>query len=247
MSSAIYAIGDIHGHLDKLKAVHALIAQDQAANGHAGASVVHIGDLTDRGPDSRGVIEHLITGRAAGKPWVVIRGNHDRLFQMFLKDPNWVDHRLRADFTWLHSRMGGQTTLASYGITDTGRDAHDLWADARDLVPATHADFLADLPLYHTAPGSLFVHAGIRPGIAIDDQAEDDVLWIRDDFLLHRGPHGPLVVHGHTMVHQVEHHGNRVNIDTGAGRGDALSAIVIEGDQVSLLTPNGRHAVTPST
>ncbi len=247
MSTAIYAIGDIHGHLDKLKAVHNLIAQDKAANGHTDAPVVHVGDLTDRGPDSCGVIDHLITGRAAGQPWIVIKGNHDRLFQKFLEDPNWVDHRLRADFTWLHTRMGGQTTLASYGVTDTGRNAHDLWADARDLVPAEHGDFLRNLPLYHTAPGLLFVHAGIRPGIAIDNQAEDDLMWIRDDFLRHIDSHGPLVVHGHTMVQQIEHHGNRVNIDTGAGRGDALSAVVIEGKKVWLLTPDGRQAVSPTT
>ncbi|MFN7053431.1 MAG: metallophosphoesterase, partial [Gemmobacter sp.] len=102
-----YAIGDIHGHLDLLKAAHALIAADRAAIGDTEAPVVHIGDLVDRGPDSRGVIDFLMQGQAMGAPWVVLKGNHDRLFTLFMADPHDSDACLRADLAWLHPRLGG--------------------------------------------------------------------------------------------------------------------------------------------
>jgi serine/threonine protein phosphatase 1 len=248
LTQTIYAIGDIHGHLDQLKRVHALIDQDQIAQGIKGAKVVHIGDLTDRGRNSRGVIEHLLNGRASGKNWTVIKGNHDRLFQKFVDEPSWVDHRLRSDYNWLHPRMGGQETLASYGINATAeRSWLDLATEARDTVPATHIDFLRDLPLYHQHDDLLFVHAGIRPDVEIGDQDKDDLMWIRAGFLDHTASFGPLVVHGHTMVHTVENHGNRLNIDTGAGRGDALSGVVIEGRQIWVLEPQGRRLLSPQT
>lgn len=248
MNMAIYAIGDIHGHLDELLRVHELITMDQAKFSHQGASTVHIGDLTDRGPDSKGVLDHLITGRADGQPWIVIKGNHDRLFHKFYDDPNWVDRRLRSDLTWLHTRMGGLNTLASYGVDATAElGLLDLWAQAREKVPAAHMDFLRDLPLYHEHLELLFVHAGIRPGVAISHQVEGDLMWIRDDFLNHKASFGSLVVHGHTMVHQVEHHGNRLNIDTGAGRGDALSAVVIEEGKAWVLEQQGRRLLNPQT
>jgi serine/threonine protein phosphatase 1 len=247
LSNPIYAIGDIHGHLDQLRRVHDLIGRDQLAQGLSNAPVVHIGDLTDRGPNSRGVIEFLMTGRAAGQNWTVIKGNHDRFFQMFVEDPNWSDKRLRTDLNWLHPRMGGLETLASYGIDATAeRSWLDLATEAQGAVPPSHIEFLASLPLYYQTEGLLFVHAGIRPGIAIVDQVEDDLMWIRDGFLDHTGSFGHLVIHGHTMVHQVDYRSNRLNIDTGAGRGDDLSAVVIEDGQVYLLSPQGRTLLRPA-
>ncbi len=241
-----YAIGDIHGHLDKLQALHALIEDDRLATGDRAAPVVHIGDLVDRGPDSRGVIDFLIAGQGRGADWVVLKGNHDRMFSGFMADPDHHDARLRRDLWWLHERLGGAETLASYGVADAGaRLLHDVQAEARMKVPASHLAYLAALPTHHLRGACLFVHAGVRPGIDLHDQTEDDLLWIRTDFLDDTRDHGALVVHGHTPVDRVTHYGNRLNLDTGAGYGNAMSAVVIEGADVFRLTPKGRERVRP--
>ena len=241
-----YAIGDIHGHPDKLQALHALIAADRAARGDDGAPVVHVGDLVDRGPDSRGVIDLLIAGIAAGENWVVLKGNHDRMFRGFMADPDYHDPRLRPDLWWLHERLGGDTTLASYGVTGADeRVLHDLHAQALVSVPPEHLAFLDGLPIYHMRGECLFVHAGIRPGVDLRQQTEDDLLWIRKEFHEDFRDHGVLVIHGHTPIDGVTHYGNRVNIDTGAGYGKAMSAIVTEGREVFQLTDRGRVHIAP--
>lgn len=241
-----YAIGDIHGHLDKLEAAHRLIAADRAATGDAEAPVVHIGDLVDRGPDSRGVIDYLIRGIAGGAPWVALKGNHDRMFARFLGDPDSHDPGLRESLHWIDPRLGGGTTLASYGVEGAGeRLLLDIHEEAVAVVPQTHVAFLGGLKQYFRRGAALFVHAGIRPGVPLDRQSEDDLLWIRRDFLDDTSDHGMLVVHGHTPVEVASHYGNRVNIDTGAGYGKQLTAVVIEGDRVWHLTGDGRAPILP--
>lgn len=236
-----YAIGDIHGHLDKLQVAHDLIAADRQRTGDAAAPVVHVGDLVDRGPDSRGVIDLLVAGIGRGAPWIVLKGNHDRMFAGFVQDGDHHDPGLRPDLHWLHPRLGGDTTLASYGVTGVGeRYLSDLSAEARAQVPQAHLAFLAGLPTQFRHGDVLFVHAGIRPGVALQMQTETDLLWIRAPFLDDPRDHGPLIVHGHTPVDLPRHYGNRVNIDTGAGYGRALSAIVIEGRSAWHLTRSGR-------
>ncbi len=242
-----YAIGDIHGHLDHLVSAHALIAADRRAQGDAEAPVVHIGDLVDRGPNSRGVIDHLIAGLARSEPWVVLKGNHDRMFAGFLEDGQYHDPRLWSELHWMHERLGGADTLASYGIRTPARRARDkVHAEARKAVPEAHLAFLNTLPLYHLAGEVLFVHAGIRPGVDLRHQVEDDLLWIRDDFLNDSRDHGALVIHGHTSIEVAAHYGNRVNIDTGAGYGGPLATVVIEDRQVWQLTPKGRVMLAPA-
>ncbi|HQU68121.1 MAG TPA: metallophosphoesterase family protein [Albidovulum sp.] len=243
----IYAIGDVHGQLEKLREVHALVRADFAASAHPGAEIVHVGDLVDRGPDSRGVISYLIDGIAAGEPWVVLKGNHDRMFEGFMGDPDYHDPCLRPDLYWSHPRLGGDTTLASYGVHGAGeRLFFDLHDDAIRNVPEAHRAFIRALPLMHRVPGLAFVHAGIRPGVPFEEQTEDDLLWIRQGYLDDSRDHGVLIVHGHTPVEAVTHYGNRLNIDTGAGYGRALSVVVIEGSQVWQLTPAGRVPVVPA-
>lgn len=240
-----YAIGDIHGHLDKLQELHALIAADRVISGDGEAPVVHIGDLVDRGPDSRGVLDYLVSAQAAGVPWVVIKGNHDRMFRGFMADPDDHDRGLRADLHWIDPRLGGGTTLASYGVTGAGeRLLFDLHDAAVQAVPDAHLDYIDALPSYFLRGDCLFVHAGIRPGVDLHDQTDDDLLWIRKGFLEDPRDHGVLVVHGHTPVDVVRHHGNRLNIDTGAGYGKPMSAVVIEGRRVWQLTPQGRVEIT---
>lgn len=238
----IYAVGDIHGHLDKLIEVHDRIDRDRRAFGPG--PIVHVGDLVDRGPDSKGVLDYLIDGIEAGEDWLVLKGNHDRMMLYYLQETPRHDPCLKAEFDWQHPRLGGWETLASYGIDmDLPQEAMHL--AARAAVPAEHREFLADLPLWHRSGGLLFVHAGIRPGIPLDAQREDDLVWIRDPFLYSRADHGVLVIHGHTPVEEVVHLGNRIDIDTGAAFGGPLSAIVIEDGVVHALTRKGRRALVP--
>jgi serine/threonine protein phosphatase 1 len=242
MTQPIYAIGDIHGQIHQLDRVLTLIEAD----GGPAAQIVFLGDYTDRGPDSRAVLDTLIDGRDRGRNWTFLKGNHDRMFEWFMADPPRHDHYLMLNLYWLHERLGGDTTLASYGVDASGqRREKDVSADARAAVPQAHMDFLATLSLTHDEAGLLFVHAGIRPDIAIADQTEEDLLWIRQEFHNHKDPHPKLIVHGHTVISAATHYGNRVNLDTGAGYGDPLTAAVFEDGQVWTLTDSGRVPLRP--
>ena len=235
-----YAIGDIHGHIDLLHRAHDLIAAD------GGGTVVHLGDLVDRGPDSRGVVEYLRAGLAAGRPWVVLKGNHDRMFTRFLNDPKQPEPGLRSDLSWLHPGLGGAATLASYGVRNAGdRPVAPVHADAVQVVPPDHRAFLSALPVLHRTDDAVFVHAGIRPGVALDRQAETDLVWIRAGFLDDPRDHGTLIVHGHTALDAPTHYGNRLNIDSGAAYGGPLTAVVLEGGLVFHLTARGRMPLRP--
>lgn len=244
----IYAIGDIHGQLAMLEEAHARIAADRARTGDADAPVVHLGDLVDRGPDSRGVIDFLIGGQQGGAPWIVLKGNHDQAFsaQLGLSPGRDVAYR-----SWISDGMGGLDTARSYGIEP---DFTFAWSGEargrrriREAVPTAHKAFLGSLQLTHMTDDLLFVHAGIRPGLALSDQLEDDLLWIRHEFLDDPRDHGRLVVHGHTPVPAPTHYGNRVNLDTGAGYGRLLTAAVFEGrDAWVLADRDGRVALVPT-
>ncbi len=229
-----YAIGDIHGHLDKLKAAHARVAADQARVGDVDAPLVHLGDLVDRGPDSAGVIEYLARAQETDPRIVVLKGNHDALFEAVLThepDP-YASH-------YMSGGMGGGATIRSYGV-DTDQPAEAIYAALARAVPDHHRAFLAALP-YSFAYGScFFAHAGIRPGVPFEAQTVEDLTWIRYEFLDDTRDHGALIVHGHTPVDHVEHHGNRLNLDTGAGFGGPVSAVAIEGREAWLLTDDGR-------
>lgn len=239
-----YAIGDIHGQLEKLQVAHGLIAADMAR--HGAAPVVHVGDLVDRGPDSRGVIDYLMAGQAEGQSWMVLKGNHDRMFTGFLGAKGYHDPRLIATLSWLHPRLGGGATLASYGVVNAAdRPIAPVYAEAVAAVPAAHRDWLDALPVIHRTPGVVFVHAGIRPGVPLDAQIEDDLVWIREPFLSDTTDHGALIVHGHTVVEAPTHYGNRVNIDTGAGYGGPVTAVAIDGRNVFHLTAAGRVPLLP--
>ncbi|MGY6550140.1 MAG: metallophosphoesterase [Roseinatronobacter sp.] len=241
-----YAIGDIHGQLVRLQEVHRWIDADRKRLGDPDAPVIHLGDLVDRGPDSAGVIRFLREGVAGGAPWEVLKGNHDRLFERFLTRPEWEDPALHDDLTYLHRLIGGTETLLSYGLMRKTsfqiRAARDA---ALGAVPPEDIEFLASRPLTRARGEVLFVHAGIRPGVPLDQQIEQDLLWIRDPFLMDTRDHGALVVHGHTAIPQPMHYRNRVNIDSRAGYGGPLTAIVIEGRQVFVLNEDGRVALTP--
>ena len=238
-----YAIGDIHGHLDLLQDLHARISADQAGGD---APIIHVGDLVDRGPDSKGVIEYLRAGIAAGKNWVVLKGNHDRMFSGFLADIKHHDEGLRSDLSYLHYKIGGGSTLASYGVKSAAdRRLKPVHAEAVAAVPINHREFLENLPTSYRHGEAMFVHAGVRPEVPLDQQSETDLIWIRGSFLEDPRDYGPLIVHGHTAIDKPRHYGNRINIDSGAAYGGPLSAVVIEGRDVCHLTPDGRVLLVP--
>ncbi|MEP2717768.1 metallophosphoesterase family protein [Pseudophaeobacter sp.] len=242
MTQPIYAIGDIHGQLGMLEEALARIEAD----GGPDARVVFLGDYTDRGPDSRGVVELLSQGLEAGRNWTCLLGNHDRMFSMFIEDYPRNDARLLVGFHWLHERIGGIETLQSYGVeSPEGTRIYELHAEALKAVPEHHRAFLAGLPDYHLEGELLFVHAGIRPDVALEDQSQDDKIWIRQEFLLAQGDHPWLVVHGHTQIPAPEHRGNRINLDSGAGFGRPLTAAVFEGRDCWVLTEEGRVPLLP--
>lgn len=230
----VYAIGDIHGHLEKLRAAHASVQEDLVARPVASHAVVHIGDYVDRGPDNRGVIDFLLQGERAGSPWINLLGNHDRMFLKFLESRDGRDPILRSELYWLHSRLGGAFTLRSYGVNApdgvSRQKGARLFEAARRAVPNDHVGFLRDLRLSHRWRGYFFAHAGVAPDTPLDEQSEDDLIWIRTRFHESQADHGAVIVHGHTPVEDVEDHGNRIAIDTGAGLGRRLSCVAFDHD-----------------
>lgn len=236
----IYAVGDVHGRLDLLTGMFDRISGDLEARPHAAPLLIFLGDYMDRGPASRGVLEALIGVRDAGLPARFLLGNHDSYVGAYLRDPDWYDRT----YHWLNDAMGGNATLASYGVIDA-TDLHP--AATRDAFaaafPAEHLAFLDACELAIRIGGYLFVHAGIRPGVALDAQDPDDLIWIREPFLSSTTDFGVKVVHGHTIVPAVEHHRNRIAVDTGAIRTGVLSCVVLEGEDVALLDTDGLRAL----
>lgn len=242
MHTPLYAIGDIHGQRAELDRVLDLIDKD----GGPDAKIVFLGDYTDRGPHSAQVLDLLIQGRDAGRNWHFIKGNHDRMFEWFMADYPKHEAYLPIDLSWLHPRLGGDTTLASYGIEMTPRNRMlAVHKEARKVVPQAHIDFLKSLPLSYQTDAVFFAHAGIKPGVPLDGQDEEDLLWIRKEFHDDPRAHPKLIVHGHTPVDAATHYGNRINLDTGAGYGKPLAVAVFEGASCWLLKDAGRAALLP--
>ncbi|WP_299349336.1 metallophosphoesterase family protein [uncultured Shimia sp.] len=242
MTIPIYAVGDIHGQLDMLQDALSRIERD----GGADAQIVFLGDLVDRGPDSAGVIELLMKGQADGRNWTILRGNHDRMYSYFLEDLPRPDPQILLGMDWFNDRIGGRETLASYGIETSDRSRYyQIHPIAREQIPQSHIAFMGNLPAYYQHQGLLFVHAGIRPGVPLDQQSEDDMCWIRRDFLDFPDVHPWLVVHGHTPERQPVHKGNRINLDSGAGYGRPLTSAVFEGRDCWILSDAGRQVLTP--
>ncbi|SFK90079.1 metallophosphoesterase family protein [Shimia haliotis] len=243
MNQPIYAIGDIHGHLDLLDDMLARIKADGGADAH----IVFLGDYVDRGPESRGVIERLRRGVEAGRNWICLKGNHDRMFEWFMEDTPRHDPHLLVEYSWLHEKLGGVQTLESYGVTVSKQERLSaLHERAKTAVPENHVAFLKSLRLFHEQNGLLFVHAGIKPGVPLGEQSENDLVWIRQGFIDDATPHPWLVVHGHTALKKATHFGNRIDLDGGAAFGRPLCAAVFENGQVWQLTPEGRAAMSPN-
>jgi len=243
MSAPIYAIPDIHGQAEEIDRALDLVARD----GGETAEIVFLGDYVDRGPASHAVLDRLAQGKAEGLPWHILLGNHDRMMRRFLEDGTLHDENVKSGLPWLDGRLGGAETLASYGVTGAGKHPlAEVRAEALDRVPEAHRALLrAARPCLERGP-LLFVHAGIRPGVPLSEQSEDDLIWIRTPFHEITDPHPWLVVHGHTALDLPRHFGNRIDLDGGAGHGRPLWPAVFEGTDCWLLTQDGRQALTPA-
>ena len=215
----LYAIGDIHGRLDLLARAVDAIARDVAARGPA-ALTVTVGDYIDRGPASRGVLD-LLRQNPFATPYAALRGNHEEMFEAFLTDPaaglHWADN-------------GGEETLASYGVRLRGHAPADFvqaCEELRSQLPAAHGEFLRALKPSLGHGDYFFCHAGVRPGVPLDRQREEDLLWIRGAFLFSDADFGKIVVHGHTPAMAPEVKANRIGIDTGAYASGRLTCVAL--------------------
>ena len=227
-----YAIGDVHGRLDLLDGLLRQIAEDHRARGDdARPLLVLLGDLIDRGPDSRGVIERLLSTALPGFQTLALCGNHEEALLRLLdeEEPGLLDQ-------WLH--FGGDACVRSYGedpLRLSSLTEADAVARLRQVIPQAHQDFLRSLADTFMFGEYLFVHAGIRPGIPLERQQPRDLRWIREPFLSDPRDHGMMVVHGHTITAEPDVRVNRIGVDTGSYREGVLTALMVDGGERAWL------------
>jgi serine/threonine protein phosphatase 1 len=225
----IYAVGDIHGRVDLLNELFTQIDADAARSPHARTIEIYLGDYIDRGPGSCEVLDLLIA-RGRTRRAVFIRGNHETYPLQFLRNPAFLS-------AW--SQLGGFETMMSYGLhppVSAGPDEQREAARAFDsALPPAHRDFLQNLNPYACYGDFYFVHAGVRPGVPLEQQREEDLLEIREQFLNCHDDFGKIIVHGHTPVFEPEFRPNRINIDTGAYATGKLTCLAIAGDKLRVL------------
>jgi serine/threonine protein phosphatase 1 len=227
--SRIYVIGDIHGRLDLLDQIIRKIDLDLKQSHAADAVTVTLGDYIDRGPNSRGVLERLVHNPFP-TPYVPLKGNHEELFEIFLGDPS-LGNKWR--------QLGGLETLHSYGVPVSllmiGKGFGEAANLLREAVPQAHLEFVSSLRISASSKSFFLCHAGVRPGIPLERQNPEDLLWIRGEFLSSRMDFGKRIVHGHTPAEQPEVLANRINIDTGAYMTGRLTCLVLEGERHRFL------------
>lgn len=224
----IYAIGDVHGRLDLLTDLERMIVRDADGRDAHRRLIVYLGDYVDRGYETRGVLDHLLDEGPAGFERVFIKGNHEAFLLRFLEDSSVARQ-------WFSN--GGIETLMSYGVESSmdANQASRVQSEFRHAFPDAHRDFLAAMPVLHREGGYAFVHAGVRPGVALDEQDPDDLLWIRGEFLDDPSDHGVVVVHGHTVVDHPVDRPNRIGVDTGAYATGHLTCVVLQGHERMFL------------
>jgi serine/threonine protein phosphatase 1 len=225
----VYAIGDIHGRADLLRAMHQLIHEDAYERQAPRNVVVYLGDYVDRGPASAEVIDILLDEPLPGFERVHLAGNHEDTVIRFLSD-------ISIAGLWLE--YGGAATLYSYGVKPPAMNEADLLRaqdELRETLPERHLRFMRELKLTHCEGDWFFVHAGVKPGIPLEAQQPQDVLWIRGEFLGCDNDFGKIVVHGHTVTQEPDVRRNRIGIDTGAFMSGCLTCLVLDGERWSFL------------
>ncbi len=223
----IYAIGDIHGCTSLLVKMFDAIGQHLSSYPVGEHRIITLGDYCDRGQDSKGTIEYLIERQKDGN-LICLMGNHDQRMIEFINSP--------AETGEIFMRFGGGPALVSYGIDIEGElDFRSIARELKSVIPRSHLSFLNNLELMHEEGDYVFAHAGIRPGVALEEQEPKDLLWIRNTFLNHEGSFGKVVVHGHTISDEFDTPRNRINVDTGAYETGRLTCAVLENDTVEKL------------
>jgi len=233
----LFAIGDIHGRLDLLGAMHEAIAVEIGRARPADWRIVHLGDYVDRGPDSRGVIDFLVEAGRRDERNLFLAGNHEL---------GMLDFLARPDPNGLFARYGGAATALSYGVGIDRGSASEAAAALAAAIPPSHMDFLNSLAFSARFGDFFFCHAGIRPGVPLENQSEHDLVWIRDPFLTWPSLHPKLVVHGHTPGEEAEIMPNRVNLDTLAWSSGRLTALAMAGADKQIIEVSGNGAVQRS-
>jgi serine/threonine protein phosphatase 1 len=225
----VYAIGDIHGRIDLLGEAFDRIDSSLDAYPIKHALHIFLGDYIDRGPNSREVIDAVLA-RKRRHAVVSLKGNHESYAIQILSDPSILSE-------W--SQSGGVNTLLSYGVKPSTRDDpqqdKDVATAFSQALPESHRNFIQSLALSFTCGDYFFTHAGVRPGVPLNEQREQDLLWIREDFLLHEEDFGKIVVHGHTPAAEPDIRHNRINIDTGAYATGRLTCLVLQDDKVGII------------
>jgi serine/threonine protein phosphatase 1 len=224
----VYAVGDIHGRVDLLQQMHDLIHHDAYRRQAPRNVIVYLGDYIDRGTDSPAVLDLLLDAPLPGFTSIYLKGNHEDSLLRFLVDPS-------IGPAWL--AYGGAATLLSYGVRPPDAAPHLPRAqhDLGKRLPERHRRFMAGLTLNHSEGDYFFVHAGVRPSVPLERQIEEDLLWIRDEFLESEAEYGKIIVHGHTITARPDVRRNRIGIDTGAFASGTLTALVLEGAEWSFL------------
>jgi serine/threonine protein phosphatase 1 len=227
----LYVIGDIHGRIDLLDRLHEIIDADYASRSSPVVHVIYLGDYVDRGPDSAAVLERLATGHQDFVKVTLLRGNHEELLLRFLKNPAMAN-------AWL--QLGGVETLSSYGIDAIGTLQQEGYAGLsqrlREALPPHHLALLERLENSICVGDYFFCHAGVRPGVPLEQQRPEDLGWIRTPFLDAEEDFGKIVVHGHSPTDQPDFRHNRINIDTRAYATGRLTCLVLEGDARRILS-----------
>jgi serine/threonine protein phosphatase 1 len=225
-----YVIGDIHGRSDLLNRIVDAIRRDIEDKPATESLTVTLGDYVDRGPDSRGVLDRLAQNPFP-TAYVALKGNHEELLERFLDSPAIASQ-------WRH--LGGLETLHSYNVAVAplmiGKGFDQASSALRQALPEEHSTFLRNLKLSLTLGRYFLCHAGVRPGIPLESQRAEDLLWIRDEFLRSNSNFGKIIVHGHTPIESPEVLPNRINIDTGAFATGRLTCLVIEGESLRFLS-----------
>ncbi len=238
----VYAVGDVHGRADLLLKLLEDLRSDAQAGQYEGRPIlIFLGDYIDRGFQSKDVINILLSNAVSPFETYFLKGNHEQAMLQFLGDPGigprWAEY-------------GGAETLVSYGVQPPRtRTSLDEWmqasADLQAALPSEHLHFLKSLELSVRVGDYVFVHAGVRPGVPLDQQSEHDLLWIREDFLNDRRSLGAVIVHGHTPITRPYRDSRRIGLDTGAYLSGKLTAARFEHEGVEFIATGPRQDVAP--
>jgi len=236
----IYAIGDVHGCVAELNELYRMILDHEGSRPPVPRThILFLGDIVDRGPDSRGALEWIDRLRRERPGVSSLFGNHE---EMLIRA---CDRDALSLGGWL--RNGGDEAVASFGLSPfDGDDIGGFIERLRAAMSPEWIEWVRRWPLTATSGDYFFCHAGVRPGVALRKQQRRDLLWIREEFLDDPRDHGAMIVHGHTVSPRVELMGNRIGVDTGAYRTGVLSAVCLDGAKVDVLatSPSSKPART---